>query len=206
MNGIPTLATDRLVLRPFRLGDAGEVQCLAADRSPEDTTLDVTRPYLDGVAEQWISSHQGIFSKSKGVTLAITHKAGGVLLGAISLMVMEKGDQAELGYFIGRQYWNRGLCTEAGGAILKYAFSELGLVRVFSRHVSTNLASGRVLRKLRMRHEGTRRQRIKKSDEVEDLELYGMPKEEWMEKVNKPELGSVIQSGAVAEVWSARPE
>ena len=113
------------------------------------------------------------------MTFAVTRKADGALVGAISLMGMAKGHQAELGYWIGKPYWNQGFCTEAGQAIFRYAFSELGLVRIHSCHISRNPASGRVMQKLSMRHEGIRRQHVKKWDKCEDLELYGVLKQEW---------------------------
>ena len=47
----PTLKTQRLILRPFTLSDAKEVQKLAGERAIADTTLHVPHPYEDGVAE-----------------------------------------------------------------------------------------------------------------------------------------------------------
>jgi [ribosomal protein S5]-alanine N-acetyltransferase len=48
---IPTLQTERLILRPFDLGDAPEVQRLAGDWEIANTTLMVPHPYEDGMAE-----------------------------------------------------------------------------------------------------------------------------------------------------------
>jgi RimJ/RimL family protein N-acetyltransferase len=131
------------------------------------------------MAEQWISGHQALFAREQGLALAITRRSDGSLIGAISLMGMAAGHQAELGYWIGEPYWNHGFCTEAGHAVLHYAFNELGLLRVHASHFSRNPASGRVMKKLGMRHEGTRRHHIRKWDMLEDLELFGILKEEW---------------------------
>jgi RimJ/RimL family protein N-acetyltransferase len=175
----PTLKTDRLLLRPFTVADAPDVQRLAGDRAIADTTLNIPHPYEDGVAEEWIGTHQAIFDAGKGAHFAITLKSDGTLVGAIGLMAMVAGHQAELGYWIGKDHWNQGYCTEAGRAVLACAFSELGLIRVHSCHISRNPASGRVMQKIGMTHEGCRRQHVWKWDETEDLELYGILKEEW---------------------------
>ena len=184
MKQIPTVETERLTLRPFGLHDAAEVQRLAGDRAIADTTLNIPHPYKDGMAEEWISKHQDAFTKGQGVTFAVVRKSDGSLTGAISLMGVAKGHQAELGYWIGKPYWNQGFCTEVGEAVLRYAFTELALLRVHGSHFARNPASGRVMRKLSMRHEGTRRQHVRKWEKGEDLELYGILKEEWEEVTN----------------------
>jgi len=181
MREIPRLETERLLLRPFGPGDAVEVQRLAGDRLIADTTLNIPHPYEDGMADQWISNHPRIFAEGKGVTFAITLKSSGALVGAISLMGMTEDHQAELGYWIGSHCWNQGICTEAGLAVVRYAFSALGLIRVHASHLTRNPASGRVLQKLGMRHESSRRQHRKKWDKYEDLEVYGLLKDEWIE-------------------------
>jgi ribosomal-protein-alanine N-acetyltransferase len=112
------------------------------------------------------------------VTWAITLKADSALVGAISLAEMIKGHQAGLAYWIGKPYWNQGYCTEAGQAVLGFAFSDLSLIRIHACHLTRNPASGRVMQKIGMRHEGCRRQHVKKWGEAEDLELYGILKSE----------------------------
>jgi RimJ/RimL family protein N-acetyltransferase len=179
MKQIPTLETERLVLRAFGLNDAAEVQRLAGDMAIADTTLNIPHPYEDGMAEEWISKHQDTFVKEQGVTLAVTRKSDGSLVGAISLMRSAKSHQAELGFWIGKPYWNHGFCTEEGQAILQYAFTERALLRIHACHITRNPASGRVMAKLGMLHEGVRRKHVRKWDKCEDLELYGILEDDW---------------------------
>ena len=179
MTDLPTLQTARLILRPFSLGDAGEVQRLAGDVAVADTTLHIPHPYEDGAAEEWIGTHGDEFAKGASLALAITCRSDGALVGAIGLMDIAAGHQAEMGYWVGKPYWSRGFCTEAARAVLRYAFTELGLIRVYAHHFTRNPASGRVMQKLGMKHEGSLRQHAKKGDNFEDLEFHGILKEEW---------------------------
>lgn len=181
MNLIPIIKTDRLTLRPFAIEDAPEVQRLAGDRDIADTTKSIPHPYKDGMAEEWISNHSDLFKQGKGVDFAITRNFDTALVGAISLMHIVKNHKAELGYWIGKPHWGEGYCTEAGCAIVEYAFTELDLIRVHAEHITRNPASGRVMQKLGLRHEGCQHQHIRKWDKFEDLELYGILKQEWEE-------------------------
>jgi len=181
----PSLATERLLLRPFSLSDANDVQRLAGDRAIADTTINIPHPYEDGMAEEWIGKHQETFDQGKGVTFAITTKADGALVGAISLMGVSAGHQAEMGFWVGKPYWNEGFCTEAANAVLRYAFEQMGLVRVHAIHFSRNSASGRVMQKVGMKHEGRRAHHVRKWGVFEDLDLYGILREDW-EKTTGP--------------------
>lgn len=186
MKAMPTLVTERLVLRPFRPDDAADVQRLAGDRAIADTTLNIPHPYEDGMAEEWISKHQDAFDEGAQVALAITRKSDGSLVGGISLMSIAAGHKAALGYWIGKEYWNHGFCSEAGRALLRYAFTELALLKVYALYFVRNPASGRVLGKLGMSKEGTLRKHVKKWDTYEDVVVCGILKEEWEESVSPP--------------------
>lgn len=176
----PTIKTERLLLRPFELSDAKDVQRLAGDRAIADTTLNIPHPYDDGMAEEWIATHQPKFEAGELSNFAIVLKASGKLIGAIGLKICPRFARAELGYWIGRPYWKNGYCTEACRAVLQYGFSVLKLNRIHASHFSRNPASGRILQKIGMVHEGRVRQHAKKWDKFEDLELYGLLKEKWI--------------------------
>jgi RimJ/RimL family protein N-acetyltransferase len=170
----PTLTTERLVLRPLRLEDAAEVQRLAGDREVAATTLRIPHPYLDGMAEEWLSALPARYQQGEAVVFAITRTEDGGLLGAIGLEITRAHERAEIGYWIGRPYWGNGYCTEAAKAGAAYAFDVLGLHRITARHIEHNDASGRVLRNIGMKYEGHQVQEIKKWGRFKDLILYGM--------------------------------
>lgn len=87
--------------------------------------------------------------------------------------------RAEMGYWIGKPCWNRGYCSEAAEALLKYGFETLGLNRIFAHHMSSNPASGKVMQKIGMKREGFLRQHVRKWDVYEDLELYAILRSEY---------------------------
>jgi RimJ/RimL family protein N-acetyltransferase len=175
----PTLTTARLVLRPFRLPDAATVQHLANEKAIADTTLSIPHPYAVDMAETWIAGHADALAQGRNVTYAITRRGDGALVGAMSIMSIAAGHQGELGYWIGVPFWGCGYCTEAGQAVLTYAFTDLGLKRIHAAHLTRNPASGRVMQKLGMQHEGTRRKHVRKWDVLEDVEIYGILIDEW---------------------------
>jgi RimJ/RimL family protein N-acetyltransferase len=76
------------------------------------------------------------------------------MIGAISLHTQKAHNKAELGYWLGFEYWGRGYCTEATSALIRYGFTELGPHKITLRHFASNPASGRVMVKTGMIHEG----------------------------------------------------
>ncbi len=175
----PTLETKRLILRPFELSDAKEVQRLAGDRAIADTTLNIPHPYEDGMAEQWIATHHPMVDAGELCNFAIVIEHSEELVGGISLTIVPRFQRAELGYWIGKPYWNNGYCSEAGRSVIDYGFGALNLNRIHASHFSRNPASERVLQKLGMVYEGRARQHVIRWGRFEDLELYSILKVEW---------------------------
>lgn len=172
---IPTLSTERLRLRPFKLEDAAAVQTLAGAWEVADTTGNLPHPYEDGMAESWIAGHAESFKSGETATFAITLADTGELIGAVGL-ILDQGYQGELGYWVGVPHWGKGYCTEAGRAILAFAFNELKLQRIHAQAFKRNPASARVLQKLGLSYEGTRRQHALKWGKPEDVVVYGLLK------------------------------
>jgi [ribosomal protein S5]-alanine N-acetyltransferase len=182
----PTLYTERLILRPFSLADAPEVQRLAGEWEIAARTLVIPHPYPDGLAEQWIRSHSPAFAAGTAVNFAIT-LLDNTFCGAIGLGLVPENHLAELGYWIGKPYWGNGYCTEAARALLPYGFKDLGLNRIQSTHYTDNPASGRVMQKIGMTYEGCRRQHTLRWGEFKDIKLYGILKEDWLREGHRPD-------------------
>jgi len=79
------------------------------------------------MAEEWIKTHQEAFDKGEAVTFAITLKPDGMLIGAIGIHINKTNRLGEMGYWIGKPYWNQGYCTEAAKEVVRYAFEVLDL-------------------------------------------------------------------------------
>jgi RimJ/RimL family protein N-acetyltransferase len=178
------VATARLLLRPFVLEDAPRVAALAGRREIADTTASIPHPYSVEQACEWITSHRQRVMEKKEVTYAIT--LGKELIGAVSLREIDADHrQAELGNWVGVDWWGHGYATEASQATLNYGFGTLELNRIYAHHMVRNNASGRVLAKLGMRKEGVLRQRIRKWGVYEDVVILAILREEWAKPAPK---------------------
>lgn len=169
----PRLETIRLILRAFTLADAPRVQLLAGDKRIAATTALIPHPYPDAEAERWISTHPQVFESGCGVTFAVVRREGNLLIGAMGLEFHSKHRRGEVGYWIGHEFWGQGYATEALKAVLAYGFSR-GVHRIWAEHFAHNPASGRVMQKAGMKHEGTLRHHMVKWDQSVDCEVYGI--------------------------------
>ncbi len=176
---LPVLETQRLTLRAMKPEDAPELHRLASAYEVALNTLRIPHPYPEGAAAGWIESNLKSFEEGRMVNLGIFLRAGDTLIGTIGLVLNRDHDRAELGYWIGVEYWNRGYATEAAAAIIDYGFRELELHRVDAGHFSRNPGSGRVMQKVGMKYEGRFRESTKKWDEFVDVDFYAILRSEW---------------------------
>ncbi|MBB6697101.1 GNAT family N-acetyltransferase [Clostridium algidicarnis] len=175
----PVIHTDNLLLRPFKISDSSRVKELAGDSKIATTTLNVPHPYEDGMAELWINSHKDIFINKKGIIYAIIKKDSNELIGTVALMMNNIHKKAELSYWIGVPYFNKGYCTESSKAIIEYGFKELNLNKIYALCMDSNVGSYRVMEKIGMKYEGTRKQDVIKNGVPKDLKSYAILKEEF---------------------------
>jgi RimJ/RimL family protein N-acetyltransferase len=182
---LPEILTRRLMLRAFRMDDAPRVRALAGEREIAANTTHIPHPYEEGLAEAWIGAQAERRSRDEAVVFAVQLRGDldsgsddtlrpGELVGAVGLELDQENRQAELGYWIGKPYWGRGLATEAARAVLRYGFEDLRLNRVHANHFLHNASSGRVLEKIGMVREGCRREHVRKWGRFLDVVLYGV--------------------------------
>jgi len=169
---LPTIETERLVLRPYTPADAARVQEMCGDWAVASMTLTMPHPYPDGAAEQWIAGHAEQFRAGSAVRLAVTLKPDGKVVGTVGLDMNTKHGRAELSYMIAKEHWGHGYCTEACRALMLFGFDALGLNRIQATHFPRNPASGRVMQKLGMIREGLLRQYVYSRNVYEDLVMY----------------------------------
>lgn len=166
----PELITDRLLLRSFKNEDAKLVQELAGNYNVSKTTLNIPHPYENGMAENWIKTHFKNWKQMSRITYAITNNKTNQLIGAVSLVEI-KGTQAKLGYWIGEPYWGKGYCTEATKALIQFSFTKLGIKNIIAEHLSSNIASGKVMKKSGMVHITIKKEKDREGNIV-NMEVY----------------------------------
>jgi RimJ/RimL family protein N-acetyltransferase len=182
MGSFLRLVTARLVLRGFVPADAAEVQRLAGDPAVAEGTL-LPHPYEDGIAERWIAGRQGAHDRGEETSFAIERMHDGALIGAIGLAFEPQLACARLGYWLGRPYWRRGYATEAAAAVVAHGFETLGLERIWAPRFHANAASGRVLEKVGLAHEGSRRRFVPERARAECVERHGCLRWEYFARV-----------------------
>lgn len=119
------IETDRLVLRPFTPDDAPALEPLLAQPEVAAGLPAVPHPLPPGGAEEWIRE------ASRAVTFAIVRREDDRIMGAIGLHVQPDGERAQLGGFLGKEYWYEGYAPEATRALIRYGRRELGMRRIF---------------------------------------------------------------------------
>ncbi|WP_303800809.1 GNAT family N-acetyltransferase [Alicyclobacillus macrosporangiidus] len=170
------LETDRLLLRPVTAADAPSVQRLAGHPDIARTTLNIPHPYPDGAAEAWIQAANEAERAGTQYVRVMVRKDSGALVGCVALGVAQRHHRAELAYWVGRPWWNLGYASEAARRMVQFAFTDLGLHRVWAAAMPHNPASMRVMEKIGMQREGLLRQHAFKDGHFIDLVYYGIVK------------------------------
>ncbi|MBX3371369.1 MAG: GNAT family N-acetyltransferase [Nitrospira sp.] len=185
MTAIVTIGTKRLRLRPFQTTDAEAVHRLAGSQDVAAGTF-LPHPMDRQAAQDWVTERLKDQAAGTGVTFAITLLENGELIGSIGMELVLAHEQGRLTYWLGHDYWNHGYGTEAVTALVEYGFNSLKLHRIYAPHFHTNPASGRVLQKVGMTHEGRLREHYLRFGQRVDVELYGMIRNEFLRlKVGK---------------------
>ncbi|CAM2928675.1 N-acetyltransferase [Chryseobacterium flavum] len=168
----PVLETERLVLSKLEEKDIPLITNYLQHRIYSDLTSNIPHPYTDNDARLWIKMSEESFKNNTGYTFGIRNKEWHII-GAIGLHDRDD-DKAELGYWIGMPYWNKGYVTEAAKAIVNFGFSQLNLNKIFATHFIHNPASGKIMEKIGMEKEAVLKQHVKKDGDYFDLIMYSI--------------------------------
>ena len=173
------LETERLILRGLNDSDADDLYPIISD--PEVTNnLLIPHPFPRERMLPWIRDRREAMVAKERYALAIVLKETGRVIGVCALIgVSWKNLNAELVYWLGKQYWGKGYMPEAAGRLIRFGFEELGLERISVGCFTRNKASARVIEKLGFKYEGRARHEFRKNDEFLDVYHYGMLRGEW---------------------------
>lgn len=137
--------TKRLILREWRESDAPALYKYASDprvgpragwppHKSVKESLEVIRN---------VFSVEGMWAIELKETSEVIGCVGYLPYGSSNLTIEE--GQCEVGYWIGRPYWNKGICTEALRAVVNYCFNKKGFTTLWGDYFLDNPASGKVM-------------------------------------------------------------
>lgn len=150
-----TLLTERLILRPWQDSDADDLYFYAKD--PDVGPIAGWPPHQS--VEESLNVIRKVLSGTEAYALCL--KENGRAIGAIELKLKvhtdltDRDDECELGYWLGKPFWGRGLMPEAARALLRHAFEDLGMEKVWCGYYDGNEKSKRVQEKLGFRYQWT---------------------------------------------------
>jgi ribosomal-protein-alanine N-acetyltransferase len=171
---LPTMTTERLILRPLRIDDAEALHPMYSDAEantygsrPATTTFEESRARLEkAIADPtWRA-------------WAVTLKGDDTAIGTVACYEKRQGKVTEIGYVLKRAFWGRGLVTEAVAAMIDLLFAE-GQRRVFADTDPDNSASIAVLQRLGFTLEATLRAEWETHIGVRDSLIWGLLEDEW---------------------------
>ena len=176
---MPDLTTPRLRLRKLTMRDAPDIYRYSRDAEVARHVLwDAHRSI--GESRAYLRYMLRRYRSREPASWGIEYLPEGRVIGTIGFMwIQEDNAAAEVGYSLARDYWNRGIMTEALRAVIQYGFDDMALNRIEAQHETTNPASGAVMRKCHMQKEGTLRGRLYNKGRYVDVDLYAILKRDF---------------------------
>lgn len=181
---------DRVILRRLFDSDIPVVYELAGDYEIARYTY-IPCPYEPKDAEDFVKRASEVvknvfengFKIKAGINceLGIDYMGEGIV-GIIGLMRIEFGKKAEIGYWIAKKYWRKGIGTEAVNLILKFGFEELKLKEVYAGVMHPNMASRKLLESIGFNLIRRNRNKVFREGRWFDEFRYLMSYEDWAEK------------------------
>ncbi|MCT7973164.1 GNAT family N-acetyltransferase [Laspinema olomoucense] len=176
---LPTLESDRLMLRKMSLEDAPDLFEYASDPEvakyttwPPHQSLEDSHIFLNSIVEK--------YQTQENWDWGIIHKSDCKLIGTCGLVNrVQAHHHAEIGYALARPYWGQGYMPEAVKAVVAFGFQETDLNRIEGRCKLSNHASARVMEKIGMKFEGILRQQMFIKGSFHDMKLYAILREDW---------------------------
>lgn len=165
-----TLRLEQCVIRPWQEGDLSSLLAHANDRDVWRNLRDAfPHPYTEPDGQAWIAHASGADPVTNFAIEVEGAAVGGV---GIDLGVDVYRRTAEIGYWLGRAFWGRGIVTAAVVAVSEWAFSRFDLIRLEAGVFSWNPASMRVLEKAGYVQEGVHRRGVTKDGHTLDRVMF----------------------------------
>jgi RimJ/RimL family protein N-acetyltransferase len=170
------IVNDQVHLSEFTSSDKPALIQYLNDRDIYDRTLRIPFPYTDAAADEWLALvAKTTQQQGRPVHFAIRH-IDDTLIGGCGFDGIQVGKchRAEVGYWLAKPYWGRGIMTAVVQRLCRLALDEFGLVKITAHVFAHNPASARVLEKCGFQEEGFLRKHFVKDGQFLDARLFGI--------------------------------
>lgn len=172
---IPTIETERLILRKITIQDAEDMYRYSSNEDVTSLVTWNTHISLEDTND-FIRSFLPKYDAPWGIEL----KETGKLIGTVHFVWWDpQNKSAEIGYVLSKENWGKGIITEAASAVMTFGFENMGLIRIQARCFLENIGSEKVMKKLGMSYEGIARKAMVVKGTPRDLKVYAIINNEW---------------------------
>lgn len=179
---IPVIDGKRITLRKLRLSDAGDIYKCLQDKDIIRWTR-IPWPYTLREAKSFIRRTHGNIRAGTAYAFGIELRETEKIIGIISLIDVDLENRcAEIGYWLCKKYWGKGISDEAVHLILEFAFNELNLHKIYGYIIEGNTASRRLLERCGFQYEGFLRESLYKDKKFYSEYVYGLLSRDFMKK------------------------
>jgi RimJ/RimL family protein N-acetyltransferase len=170
------VVNDQIHLSEFRPADWPALLEHLNDRDIYDRTLRIPFPYTENDAAAWLALVAKITEQQGCPVHWAIRSADDALIGGCGFddFQVGKSHRAEVGYWLAKPHWGRGIMTAVVGRLCRHAFEEFGLAKITAHVFPHNLASARVLQKCGFQEEGFLRKHYLKGDRFLDARLFAL--------------------------------
>ena len=181
---MPTIETDRLILRRIAMRDAEDIFAYSKDPEVARHVLWSAQKHVSE-AKDYCRCMARRYRSDEPSSWGIIDKKTDTLVGTIGYMdYNEENATVEVGYSLAKWMWNGGYMTEALRRVISYTFEAMDINRIEAQHELENASSGRVMEKCGMIKEGVLRQRLYNKGRYADVVLYAILRSDY-EKLKK---------------------
>ncbi len=181
-NNLPKLETERLVLRKLLYKDVNDIYSYAHDEEVAQYVMwDAHHSELETL--EFLNVVIELYNKNEPAPWGIELKETKKIIGTIGFVSLEsEHNKAEVGYTLAKQYWNKGITTEALKKVIQFGFEKMRLNRIEAKCIKENEQSIKVLLKAGMKEEGLLRQYLYLKKDFRDIKIFSILKSEYFGK------------------------
>jgi len=179
LSNLPSIETDRLLMRKITLNDANDMFEYASDPQVSEYTMWSTHGSIEET-KYFLKSLMRMYKRRELVDWGIVHKAEKKFIGTCGYVEWSMThSRGEIGYVLDRKYWNQGYMSEAVNAIMEFGFREMLLNRIEAKCEVNNIGSARVMEKVGMQLEGILRHQLFVKGRYWDLKIYSILRDDF---------------------------